>query len=182
MARNPQQTNEAILQAAHSLVREIGVRALSLDKVAKKAGVSKGGLIHHFPSREALLIAMQRQVFSAGDEELQRQLALEPDSGQKGRFLRAFLRCNLAMIRQGVPSQFASMAELAIAAPEVFAREKQYFVEVQRHVENDGLDPVLATIIAGASDNLWMQVMFGVLQPDDPRIPEIHERLLEMTR
>jgi AcrR family transcriptional regulator len=182
MARNPQQTNEAILQAAHALVREIGVRAFSLDKVAKSAGVSKGGLIHHFPTREALLMAIQRQVFAMCDQELKRHLALEPDTGQKGRYLRAFLRCNLELIRQGIPNQFASMAELAIADPDVFAHEKEFFLDAQRQVENDGLDPVQAMIIANASDNLWMQVMFGVLSPDDPKIIAIHDRLLAMTR
>lgn len=76
-------------------------------------------------------------------------MAQEPDQGQRGRYLRAFLRCNLEMIRQGIPNQFASMAELAIAAPEVSAAEKQYFAEIRRNVENDGLDPILALIVTG---------------------------------
>ncbi|MFN9300117.1 MAG: TetR/AcrR family transcriptional regulator [Acidobacteriota bacterium] len=142
-------TKEAILQGAPALVREQGVCALSLDKVARRAGICKGRLIHHFPSREALLLALQHQVFALGDAQFERQLAQEPDQGQRGRYLRAFLRCNLEMIRQGIPNQFASMAELAIAAPEVSAAEKQYFAEIRRNVENDGLDPILALIVTG---------------------------------
>jgi len=36
----------------------MGARHLTLDAVAREAGVSKGGLLYHFPSKEALLSAM----------------------------------------------------------------------------------------------------------------------------
>ena len=37
---------------------ENGARHLTLDAVASRAGVSKGGLLYHFPTKEALLRAM----------------------------------------------------------------------------------------------------------------------------
>ncbi len=47
---------------------------MTLDAVATRAGVSKGGLLYHFPNKEALLKAMvQRsvdQALAAGDGEL----------------------------------------------------------------------------------------------------------------
>jgi AcrR family transcriptional regulator len=44
-----------ILQAASEVIRQEGAMALTLDAVAKKAEVSKGGLLYHFPSKDALL-------------------------------------------------------------------------------------------------------------------------------
>ncbi len=49
---------EPILEAAGRVIAEIGARHMTLDAVAREAGVSKGGLLYHFPSKEALLAAM----------------------------------------------------------------------------------------------------------------------------
>ena len=51
------ETRERILQAAAELAWETGPGNLSLDAVAAKAGVSKGGLLYHFPSKSKLLEA-----------------------------------------------------------------------------------------------------------------------------
>jgi len=49
---------ESILEAAGRVIAEMGARHMTLDAVAREAGVSKGGLLYHFPSKEALLSAM----------------------------------------------------------------------------------------------------------------------------
>ncbi|SWD32702.1 transcriptional regulator [Klebsiella pneumoniae] len=47
-----------ILIAASEIVKEEGVVKLTLEAVAQRAGVSKGGLLYHFPSKEALIKGM----------------------------------------------------------------------------------------------------------------------------
>src|SRR2546427_12569634 len=54
MPRKPV-AREAVLDAFESLLIEEGERAATLDAVAKRAGVSKGGLLYHFPSKEAMI-------------------------------------------------------------------------------------------------------------------------------
>lgn len=181
MSKLSDQKREQILQAAHQVVRSVGVRSLTLDKVAKQAGVSKGGLIHHFPSKDALLEAMQKQVFEQAEREYARFLEQEPETGKKGRRLRAFLRCNQAMIQSGIPNHFVGMIELAIAAPESFPEGQNYFNQLQELVASDCDDPVKGIIILSASDYLWLQVLLGGLAGNDRVIGEIHERLIEMT-
>ncbi len=44
-----------MLDAFERLLVSRGERAATLDAVAKEAGVSKGGLIYHFPSRDAMV-------------------------------------------------------------------------------------------------------------------------------
>ncbi len=52
-----------IIDAAEAVVIEAGASHMTLDAVAAKAGVSKGGLLHHFPNKVALLVAMvERQI------------------------------------------------------------------------------------------------------------------------
>ena len=49
---------DRLLDAAERVVVEVGAAHLTLNAVARAAGVSKGGLLYHFPSKEVLLQAM----------------------------------------------------------------------------------------------------------------------------
>lgn len=51
-------THEQILVAATKLLGEHGYAALRVAAVAKEAGVSLGGYLHHFPSKELLVVAV----------------------------------------------------------------------------------------------------------------------------
>lgn len=58
MARTKDPTSEVrtrILDAASEVIRREGAIALTLDAVAKQAEVSKGGLLYHYPNKEALV-------------------------------------------------------------------------------------------------------------------------------
>jgi AcrR family transcriptional regulator len=59
-----------ILSAAAALARDIGPGNLSLDAVASRAGVSKGGLLYHFPSKSKLLEALVEQHLGEFDAAL----------------------------------------------------------------------------------------------------------------
>ena len=55
--RRPEKT-EAILEAAGQLFREHGYGAVSMDQIAREAGVSKATVYAHFESKERLFAAM----------------------------------------------------------------------------------------------------------------------------
>jgi AcrR family transcriptional regulator len=61
---------EKILAAAAASARDVGPGNLSLDAVAEKAGVSKGGLLYHFPSKSKLLEALVEQYLQDFDAAL----------------------------------------------------------------------------------------------------------------
>jgi AcrR family transcriptional regulator len=50
-------TRQDILTSAIELIARRGSRGVSLVEIAEAAGVSKAGLLHHFPSKDALLHA-----------------------------------------------------------------------------------------------------------------------------
>ena len=75
MAPTPQPAGTAtsrdrILDAAERLVVQTGASHLTLDGVAQSAGVSKGGLLYHFPTKEALLEGMIERHFEAVDRRV----------------------------------------------------------------------------------------------------------------
>ncbi|WP_175409140.1 TetR/AcrR family transcriptional regulator [Streptomyces sp. TRM64462] len=47
-----------ILRAAFEVIAERGYRGASLTAVAERAGLTQQGLLHHYPSKEALLVAV----------------------------------------------------------------------------------------------------------------------------
>ena len=71
---------DRILDAADLLVTAEGARNLTLDGVAQAAGVSKGGLLYHFPSKDALLAGMVERHIDQVDARCAAELANLPAS------------------------------------------------------------------------------------------------------
>lgn len=59
-----------ILDAAFRVVQRDGVTALTYESVAVETGLTKGGLLYHFPSREALLQALHEHLAQGWDDHL----------------------------------------------------------------------------------------------------------------
>jgi AcrR family transcriptional regulator len=55
---NGRARRQLILDEATALFGEVGYRAASLREIATRAGISHPGLLHHFPAKEALLLAV----------------------------------------------------------------------------------------------------------------------------
>ncbi|WP_084500687.1 SMR family transporter [Halalkalibacillus halophilus] len=59
-----------ILDAASRVVVREGVDRLTLETVAKEAGVSKGGLLYHYSTKDALIMAMNVYVIERFREKI----------------------------------------------------------------------------------------------------------------
>ncbi|MDQ4212517.1 helix-turn-helix domain-containing protein [Microbacterium capsulatum] len=69
MARPPH-ARERVLDAFEALLLTDGERAATLDAVARAAGVSKGGLLYHFGSKEELAAALLARLAALVDGDL----------------------------------------------------------------------------------------------------------------
>lgn len=69
MGRKKSFSHDAILDAAEAVVAQVGAHKLTLNLVAEKAGISKGGLAYSFKSKEDLISAMtDRELSRFGNE------------------------------------------------------------------------------------------------------------------
>lgn len=64
-------TRDRLLDAFEQIIVGSGSRAATLDAVAAEAGVSKGGLLYHFHSKEALVDAMIERLRGQGDRDVE---------------------------------------------------------------------------------------------------------------
>lgn len=56
---------EIILTAARAVLNRRGAKGLTIDAVAAEAGLSKGGVLHHFASKDALVAALVARELAA---------------------------------------------------------------------------------------------------------------------
>ena len=82
-------TRDALLDAAKRVMQRVGAGHLTLDAVAKEAGVSKGGLLYHYPSKGDLLRGMltaRVATMMRHDLEAQMRRSCPAPGASRGRF------------------------------------------------------------------------------------------------
>lgn len=67
-----EETKEKILKFATECFSEKGYDATSVDEICKRAGISKGGFFHHFPTKQALFMEILNNWLSNLDKEIDR--------------------------------------------------------------------------------------------------------------
>lgn len=93
LVSNRPSSRARILAAAAELARESGPGSLSLDAVAARAGVSKGGLLYNFPSKAALLKGLVEEHLAGFDTALDG--ATLAAGGDAEGLVAAYLRLSL---------------------------------------------------------------------------------------
>jgi len=88
----PPAARDKVLDAFQQLLIEHGERETTLDAVARAAGVSKGGLIYHFNSREALIDGLLGRLTALANADLD-QMRVAPE-GQVAYYIRTSARAD----------------------------------------------------------------------------------------
>lgn len=85
------QTRTAILEAAQKLFGAQGFAATAMDQIAQEAGVAKGAVYHHFPSKELVFEAVFEAVSVEVAAEVAKASAGAPDVlAAMARAIRAY--------------------------------------------------------------------------------------------
>ncbi len=170
---------EALLSAAITVVAERGYSALTLDAVGAAAGVSKGGVLYHFPTKEALIAGLVDQLVSGFDAD--QAAAHGEDPAAPGAWTRAFLRASAVPVQEA-SVQTAAVALLAAVGydPSLLLPVQQRYRDWVRRLDGDGLPGVDAHVVRLAADGLWAADLFGLAPPDPALRAGIHARLQQL--
>jgi AcrR family transcriptional regulator len=168
-----------ILDAAETLIIARGVTALTLEAAAREAGVSKGGLLYHFASKEALIEALLRRLAAFIAQEFAACVAAQPEG--QGRVARAMLEwgfgegdlaCNERHERAGAVFLAAFHHDPALLAP-----IRAVIADMRAAVAADGLPPGHGAAIMAAGDGLFMARLFSLYTPSSAELSEMRAAL-----
>lgn len=150
---------ESIIDAAEAVVMELGAVHMSLDVVAKKAGISKGGLMYHFATKKSLLKAMIERM--VGQFYADRAAMLDKVKPGPGRELRAGI---LTALEPNEKRDRMGFSILVVAAndPELLKCLKDAHRGHLKEMADSGLDFERASVISLASDGLMLLEMLGI--------------------
>lgn len=166
-----------ILHAASKIVSERGIFNLTLEATALEAGISKGGLLYHFPSKEALVKGMVEHLA----ENYREKIATKADEchEEKGKWIKSYVDVTFNNPYQNKDMHAGLLAAKAVNQ-ELLKPIQDLYTKWQEEIENDGIDPIKATIIRLATDGIWMSELFDIYQLGEEKKKKIYERLLSL--
>ncbi len=157
MTREKSSTLDQIFFAVMELILRGGLPAVTLSSVCKLAGISKGGLMHHYPSKEALVDAF---VSRSSDECLQEiHEHLEPIARGSGKRTKAFVDLMLkdpAMCRPESSREIAAVM-IALMQGRMVSHADDYYHRLAVELECDGVSQAIVDLTVASVDGLWLQ-------------------------
>ncbi|MEM6709192.1 MAG: TetR/AcrR family transcriptional regulator [Pseudomonadota bacterium] len=166
MAKRSTNQRPKILAAAFAVVASAGSAHLTLDAVARKAEVSKGGVLYHFPNKRALLDGMLASLIERYGP-----------AADGSRALAAHIE------RERAPEPEVSAASLAILAaaaedPSLLDPAREVYRSLVSSARRQSDDPELAAVLILAVEGLRFLRMLDLWPGDvDPTA-----RMLELAQ
>lgn len=176
MNNKANQTRLLLLQAANRLIIQSGIQHLTLEAVAAAAGVSKGGLLYHYPSKEALIIGMLDFNLDQFERRLQAHL-LKGGSDPKS-WLRAYVLATL----EPDPDEFVISAGLMAAVgvnSELLNPMRERYRQWQVILDQTA-QPSVANLIRLTLDGWWISNLLGLAPITDAERERLQTTLLNL--
>ncbi|ENH97553.1 regulatory protein TetR [Gracilibacillus halophilus YIM-C55.5] len=168
---------ENILNAASTIVLEDGVSQLTLEGVADKAGVSKGGLLYHFSNKDALIEGMVADWSESYFQDI-RDMAYADDN-HEGKWTKAYVKKTFYDSDHNKQMNSAIMAAMFLN-PELLEEFRRQYDLLIEELMDDGIDPIHATIARLATDGLWYSEILGLDQLNEGFKKQILYKLSEI--
>lgn len=173
--RAPEATRAEIIDMAIEVAADQGAMGLTMDAVVARLPFSKGALLHHFPSKLALLEGVIDHLAGQMTAQVLEEAARDPNP--YGRNARAYLR---ATVNDPVTERDVSIGRAALVAcavePGLIVRWR---AAMRALAEDDPVDPAGkddALMLRLIADGLWMSDLFGIHEVS----PEQRKALLSL--
>jgi AcrR family transcriptional regulator len=172
-----ERTRSAVLQAALAIIARDGPSRLTLDAIARESGISKGGLMHQFPTKTAVLKALlDHQIAHFG--EFARKYMAEHGAQQAEPHLATDIATTRESIAGANPVAFAIMGAMA-QEPSLLAVSKEIDAQSIRVIKAEAADPELATLRWAAARGLAITAMLGMCPLPEKERGRLFDRLLD---
>lgn len=174
-ASRSERTRKAVLQAALTIIARDGPARLTLDAIARESGMSKGGLTHQFPTKEAVLKALlEHQIEHFGDFTARYLAEAGAASAQPQ------LAAQIATLREAI-TQPGSVALAILGAltqdPGLLSQTRDASGKTVDAIKAEAADPQLALLRWAAAQGLTLMSLFGLNPLTDQERDQLFDRL-----
>lgn len=172
-----ERSRNAALEAATTILTRDGPGRLTLDAIARESGLSKGGVMHQFRTKEAVLRALLEQQMAYFEEFSNRYIARARETTDQPELAAqiATLREAISTPRSGAFALLAAMNE----NPELMAMPRDVDIEKVARMKAEARDPDLALLRWAAARGLLLSSLFGLSSLSDAERDRLFERLLD---
>jgi len=168
---------EDILDAAENTVMETGANHMTLEAVAKRTGISKGGLLYHFPSKDMLLQAMLERLI----DRLDKAREAEDVGNYPGHELHAYIR-SFSHMPERDERLMAALLAAAAHNPKLLAPACQAHRELFMQLSGTSpISPKLTAIIMASLQGFKLLKLLGVPFWEEAEFKASLEELLRMS-
>ncbi|KJL46584.1 putative HTH-type transcriptional regulator TtgW [Microbacterium hydrocarbonoxydans] len=145
----PPLARERVLDAFEAIVIADGERTATLDATAKAAGVSKGGLLYHFGSRDELVAGLLARLEALNDADLAKMTTAE--EGPVAYYLRTSVMEDEALDRALIAASRLAQGGSAAAAEALRNSRRRWENAIRPHVR----DAASLDLVMLLSDGLY---------------------------
>ncbi len=162
----PTTLRDELLDAAERVLRRDGYGNLTLDAVAGEAGISKGGLLHHYPSKDRLIQGLVAR--TADGWRACCMGAYEQTPEGPGRMARALLGhiSDAAEWDDQCRRSSSAVFGALVQNPTLIEPMRAVYSDIRRRLEEDGLPAGVGETVAAAIDGLWLYWVLGLVHVD----------------
>lgn len=173
-----QELRTEILRAAGRVVAREGVKRLTLEAVAAEAKASKGGLLYHFRTKEALIRALVADLVARFDSSLTAYAA----AAGPGAHVRAYIQATFDDANRDLDAASAGVVAAVANDPALLEPLREAYRRWQKQFLHDGIDPTSATIVRLAVDGLWFAHLLGIEPLPNRLLAQVLSRLEALAR
>lgn len=175
--KHPEAVRREVLAETARLLLEKGPAGVTLDAVSQAAGVSKGGLLHHFPNKLALLDGLFDDLAHRFDQALAERMVADPV--EKGRFTRAYIAVCFPAggVAEGEEG-WKALTVAMISEPHLRERLRSW---VDGRAEARAEAPLDALLVRYAVDGIWLSDLLGAPSMTPAQRAAMMERLIALS-
>lgn len=173
-------TATRILDAVMQLILKGGLPSVTLSAVCQHAGISKGGLIHHFPNKDRLVDAFIERSTQQYWELIENAVA--PHVTGRGQRAKAYV--DLVLAKPEVDPDHCEHECLAVMLAFIQSGGQlpivqRLYARLMQLLMNDGLARSSAEMLVATTDGMWFQSIIEPTETFQPRITRVRAQLMK---
>ena len=176
-ASRSERSRKAALAAALTIIARDGPGRLTLDAIVQESGLSKGGLMHQFRSKEAVLKALLEQQLTHFDD-----FTRDFRSKLGAASAQPELATQIATSREIVAQQY-SVAQAMLAAlasdPSLLVEARDLDAARVKAIKKEAADSELAVLRWATARGLALLAMLRLCPIPETEVERLFERLLD---